>query len=277
MLFPIHGEVPGGAGGWGSPEFDSPARPGHGEGGGPSQKARVHLPIERDLRWPVGLLRLRPVRRRAEASDPRPVVAPHGGAARRRGRPGVDAAHARGGLGGVRPPDELRGPAAAVPGRVQEAVARRPCDGGEVPGVRRAAGRRAAVQPDVQDLRRPPRGPRFGGVFAPGDRAGHVRRLQERDQLDPRAGTVRDRAAGQGVSERDHARELRVPGARVRADGDGVLRAAAPGRRGVRLLAQAAPALVHGHPRHPARPSAHVRPPEGIAVALLEADDGHRI
>src|SRR6266704_1412809 len=59
-----------------------------------------------------------------------------------------------GSVGGVGASDELRRPAAPMPWRVQEAVARRPRDGGEVPRVRRAARRRADVQPDVQDVRR---------------------------------------------------------------------------------------------------------------------------
>ncbi len=48
-------------------------------------------------------------------------------------------------------------------------------------------------------------------------------------QIDAAQAAVRDRADRQGVPERDHARELHLPHARVRADGDGVLR---PARRG---------------------------------------------
>ena len=133
------------------------------------------------------------------------------------------------GVGRLRPPDQLRRPAAPVPRRVQEALARRPREGRQVPRVRRPARRGAHVQPDVQDPRRPGRGLLLRGLPATRDRAGHVRRLQERAQLVARARALRHRAAGQGVPQRDHARQLRLPRARVRADGDGVLRQA--GRR----------------------------------------------
>src|SRR5437016_3899627 len=47
------------------------------------------------------------------------------------------------------------------------------------------------------------------------------------DQLDdPQEAALRDRPGRQVVPQRDHAGELRVPHPRVRADGDGVLRAA---------------------------------------------------
>ena len=65
-----------------------------------------------------------------------------------------------------------------------------------------------------------------GRVPAPRDRAGHLRQLQERADDDAQEAAVRHRADRQVVPQRDHARQLHLPHARVRADGDGVLRAA---------------------------------------------------
>ena len=71
------------------------------------------------------------------------------------------------------------------------------------------------------------------------------------DRLAPEA-PVRHRADRQVVPQRDHARQLPLPHARVRADGDGVLRQAGRGRAVVRLLDRGAPRLVRAL-RHPAR------------------------
>ena len=87
-----------------------------------------------------------------------------------------------------------------------------------------------AVQPDVRDLdrARPRRG--LARLPAAGDGAGHLRQLQERHLVAAREAAVRHRADRQELPQRDHARELPLPDARVRADGDGVLRAARPTR-----------------------------------------------
>ena len=55
-------------------------------------------------------------------------------------------------------------------------------------------------------------------------------------QFARRRAAVRHRAGRKVVSQRDHAGELHLPHARVRADGDGVLRAARRGRTMVRVL-----------------------------------------
>ena len=73
---------------------------------------------------------------------------------------------------------------------------------------------------------RPGQGVRVGRLPAPRDRAGHLHQLQERPAVLAQETAVRDRPGGQVVSQRDHARQLHLPHARVRADGDGVLRAA---------------------------------------------------
>ena len=69
------------------------------------------------------------------------------------------------------------------------------------------------------------------GLPAPRDRPGHLRQLQERPPDRPQEAAVRHRAGRQVVPQRDHAGQLHLPHARVRADGDGVLRAARPRRR----------------------------------------------
>ena len=65
----------------------------------------------------------------------------------------------------------------------------------------------------------------------PRDRAGHLPRLQAGAAVRAPQAAVRHRAGRQVVPQRDHARQLHLPHARVRADGDGVLRPARRGRR----------------------------------------------
>ena len=98
----------------------------------------------------------------------------------------------------------------------------------KLPRVRRRALRAAPVQPDVRDPRRPRRRRGLRGLPAAGDRAGHLHQLQERAQLRPQEAAVRDRPDRQVLPQRDHPRQLHLPHPRVRADGDGVLRAARP-------------------------------------------------
>ena len=97
-----------------------------------------------------------------------------------------------------------------------------------LPGVRRRAERAARVQPDVRDDDRPGEGRGLDGLPAARDRAGHLPRLQDDAPVRAPQAAVRHRAGRQVVPQRDHARQLHLPHARVRADGDGVLRAARP-------------------------------------------------
>ncbi len=100
------------------------------------------------------------------------------------------------------------------------------------------------VQPDVRDERRRRRRRFEQGLPPPRDRPGHLRQLQERARHLPREAAVRDRPGRQELPQRDHAAELHLPLARVRADGDRVL--LPPRRVGslVRLLAEDAVRLV---------------------------------
>ena len=70
-----------------------------------------------------------------------------------------------------------------------------------------------------------------GRLPAARDRAGHLRQLHQRPDDDAQEAAVRHRADRQVVPQRDHAGQLRLPDPRVRADGDGVLRAARGRRR----------------------------------------------
>ncbi len=150
---------------------------------------------------------------------------------------------------------------------VRAALPRRPPRGArvraqtvEAPGRNRRVrpDRGARLQPDVRDDDRPGQGVGRDRLPAPGDRAGHLHQLQERAAVLAQETAVRDRAGGQVVPQRDHARQLHLPHARVRADGDGVLRAAGRGAAVVRALARRARALVH-RARHPPRPPAPAR------------------
>ena len=84
----------------------------------------------------------------------------------------------------------------------------------------------------------------------------------------PQEAAVRHRPDRQVVPQRDHPRQLRVPHPRVRADGDGVLRAARRGRAVVRVLVPAALPVVP-RPRHPRGQAAPAAPRRRRAQPLL--------
>ena len=114
-----------------------------------------------------------------------------------------------------------------------------------VPRRRRTAVRPTALQPDVQDVHGPGRG--RGGCHLPaaGDRAGLVRQLQERPAVVAQEAAVRHRPGRQVVPQRDQPGQLRLPDARVRADGDAVLRPAR-GRSRCRIRGPGCPRDGHG-------------------------------
>ena len=247
--------------------------------------ARLRLPLVGDLRRPRVGLRLRALRRPAQAEHPRPLARGDGAGARRhrRARHGDHPPPAR--VGGVGPRRRIQRSARRLPD-VQAALPRGPARAVAVRQEAEQAPRRAhrvrpdraaAVQPDVRDDDRARAGVRREGLPPARDRAGHLRQLQERAPARPAASAVRDRQRRrQVVPQRDHARQLPLPDARVRADGDGVLR---PARRldglvpllgaGARRLVPALrPARVHA-----ARPRAHRRG----ALALLERDERPRV
>ena len=87
----------------------------------------------------------------------------------------------------------------------------------------RHADRAAGVQPDVQNHRRRVGRGRGRGLSPPRNGPGHLRQLQERLRQHAGAGPLRHRPDRQELSQRDHAAELHLPLAGVRADGDRVL------------------------------------------------------
>ena len=107
---------------------------------------------------------------------------------------------------------------------------------GETPGLRPHRG--ARLQPDVRDDGRAGQGGGLDRLPAARDRPGHLPQLQELPAVRAQEAAVRDRPDRQELPQRDHARQLHLPHARVRADGDGVLRAARRGGPVVRVLAQ---------------------------------------
>ena len=104
--------------------------------------------------------------------------------------------------------------------------------------------RGARLQPDVRDHGRPGEGGGVDRLPAARDRAGDLPELQELPAVLAQEAAVRDRPDRQELSQRDHARQLHLPDAGVRADGDGVLRPARRRRTVVRALARRADALV---------------------------------
>ena len=216
------------------------------------QAARLRVPLLGDLRRCRLDLRLRPLRRAAEDERQERVVAGDAAGARRhRGdRLGDPAAPAR--VGGLGPPRRLHRPAGRLP-HVRPALPRRSPGRAAVraqtiqaPGRDRRvrADRGARLQPDVRNDDRPGEGVGRDRLPAPGDRPGNLHQLQERAAVLAQETAVRDRAGGQVLSQRDHAGQLHLQDARVRADGDGVLRAARRGAAVVRALAVRARALV---------------------------------
>ena len=221
------------------------------------------FPSSRDLRRHQRGLGLRPARRRAEEQRQARLVAGDGPGARRHRRARRGDPHAPAGVGHVGPRRVVQRPAGRVPDRPpalppRRAARRRGPDGDraarpddrrtprpEVPGRRRPAVGAAPVQPDVQDVHGPGRGGRGGHLPAPGDGPGLVRQLQERPPVDAQEAAVRDRPDRQDLPQRDQPGQLRLPDARVRADGDAVLRPPrGRGRGRVRGVAAAAPGLV---------------------------------
>ena len=171
-------------------------------------------------------------------------------------------------------PRRLHRPAGRLP-HVQAALPRRPPRGGPRrrrrarghplrPGALEAAGRPrrlrphrgARVQPDVRDQRRPRARLRLDRLPAPGDRPGHLPPVQADAPVRAPPAAVRHRPDRQVVPQRDHAGQLRLPHARVRADGDGVLRPARPGAAMARPLARGAHELVRAARHRPRQAAA---------------------
>ena len=169
-------------------------------------------------------------------------MADDGPAPRRCRRAGWRHPHAPACVGSVGARGEFHRPAGRVPQLPQAVPARRSPEGRRARGrvarqearplgralseLRRAQARGpAAVQPHVQDVRRTGRGHRIHRVAPAGNGAIDLRRLRERPADDAKEAPVRDRADRQGVPQRDHPRQLHLPIARVRADGDAVLHA----------------------------------------------------
>ena len=227
------------------------------------QAAGLDLPRLGDLRRHRQHLRLRALRRAPEAQRDGRVVARDGAGARRHRRPGLGDHPAPAHVGGLRAPGRLHRPAGRLP-HVQAALPGRPSGRAAVraqalgpPGGGQAVRphRGARLQPDVRDHDRPREGGRRDGLPAPGDGAGHLPRLQADAAVRAPAAAVRDRPGRQVVPQRDHAGQLHLPHARVRADGDGVLRAPRSGAAVVRVLVRRAPRLVRAagdRPRAPA-------------------------
>src|SRR5438094_680864 len=246
-----------------------------GQGGEPLQAAGVRRCRRRDLRGPRLESRLRAARRRAQAQRQGGVVAGGRDRTRRRGRDRCGDHHASGGLGGLRAPRRLHRPARRLQ-ELQAALPRRRRPRRALPRVRRRADRGAAVQPHVQDPRRSDGGHGARRLPPSGDGAGHLRQLPQRRRDVAPEDPLRHRADREVVPQRDHARQLPLPDARVRADGARVLRAARRGRPLVRTLARRAPALVH-RPRSRARAAPRAATRGRRARPLREGVLRHRV
>ena len=156
------------------------------------------------------------------------VVALDGPAARRRRRPGRGDPRPAGGVGGVGPPRDLHRPAGGLP-QVQGALARRQ-DRRRLPQLRVDASSptRADFNLMFKTPGRPGRGRGRDRLPATRDRPGDVHQLPQRPDHDAAQAALRHRPDRQVVPQRDHPAELRLSHARVRADGDGVLRRRRP-------------------------------------------------
>ena len=207
--------------------------------------ARVRLPVVRHLRRPRLVVRLRPLRRPPERQRQgrMAALADPGARGRRCPRLGDHPQPARSGSPpGTSPDSRIRSSTAE-----RASCASAPTSSSRAPA---ASGPRSTLarSPDC-DLTEPREfnlmfetfvGPvredASRAYLASRDGAGHLRQLQERHLVDARQAAVRHRTDRQELPQRDHARQLPLPHARVRADGDGVLRPAGRGRRVAPLL-----------------------------------------
>ena len=136
--------------------------------------------------------------------------------------------------------------------------------------------RAAPVLRVAEDLPRGHRGRGRPALPASRDRAGHLPQLRQRRHQRTQEAAVRHRPDRQELPQRDHAGQLHLPHARVRADGDGVLRQAGRGRGVAPVLDRRAHPLVH-RPRHHVGEPASLRAPQGQAEPLLQAHRRHRV
>ena len=97
--------------------------------------------------------------------------------------------------------------------KARRQAARERSQGHRLPRVRhpRRVDRTARLQHDAAHPPRAGRGREQPALPAPRDRAGHLRRLQERDDLLAFQAAVRHRQHGQVLPQRDHARQLHLP------------------------------------------------------------------
>ena len=248
-------------------------------------QARVRLPVVGDLRRARLVVRLRPLRRPAQGERQGALARGDGAGARRHRRARLGDHPPPEGLGGIRARHRASPTRSSTAARARSASApttspRSSAGASAEQAPRRDAGLRpdrgAPVQPHVRDPRRAGRGDRAAGVPPPGDRPGDLPQLQERRPARAAQAAVRDRAGRQVVPQRDHPRELHLPHARVRADGDGVLRAACRGGRVVPLLDRPAGRVVRPL-RDPAGGPSGARARGRRALALLERDERHRV
>ena len=243
----------------------------HGDGAHDGQdrlaepETGLRLPLLGDLRRARLVVRLRPLRRPPQGERQGALARGDGAGARRHRRARLRDHPPPEDLGDVRARRRLHRSAR----RLQDVQAPVPGRSPRRPGARGAAlraqaeqaprrddgvrpHRATAVQPHVRDARRSGRGDGPDGLPPTRDGAGDLRQLQERRPAGATEAPVRDRPGRQVVPQRDHARELHLPHARVRADGDGVLRPPGRGRRVVPLLDRRAARVVHAL-RDPAR------------------------
>ena len=259
----------------------------HGQDRRALQAPWPDLPGLGDLRRHRQHLRLRPLRRPVEEQrGQRLVEGDDPGARRHRGaRLGDHPAPAH--LGGVGAPGRLQRPARPVPRQVQAALPRGPpARGGRgarrgsgqagLPGMRGRAHRAPAFQPHVRDDDRPGEGGGLHRLPAARDGPGHLPRLQDHAPVRAQEAALRHRPDRQVLPQRDHARQLHLPHARVRADGDGVLRAAGRGREVAPALDGAADGVVR-LARRGSRQAAPAPARPRRAVALQLRHERHRV
>ena len=244
------------------------------------QAPRPDLPRLRDLRRHRQHVRLRALRRPAQAQRDRRVVARDGvrsattssrwtrrsSSTRARGRrPGTSRASPTRWSTARKCKQRFRAdhiPELAVPAQAVGAP-------GRVPGATCELTEAREFNLMFQTTIGPVPGGGLDGLPAAGDGAGHLPRLQADAPVRAQEAAVRHRPGRQVVPQRDHARQLHLPHARVRADGDGVLRPAGPGAAVVRVLVRGAAGLVHAA-RHRARAPAPAPARRRGALALLE-------
>ena len=228
----------------------------------PRKKTRIRIPRRRNLRRNALRMGLRSFGNRTQRQHKTPVVENHGHNAPRRCRSRHlrNPAHKR--MGSLRTRKRIQRPAYRM-SLMPQAAPRRHNAGSIRTQARthaakqrrhalsrlrnkRTVDRTARLQHDAANPFRTRRRRKLATLPATRNRAGNLRRLQKRSRIVKTKTAVRNRKHRQKFQKRNNARKLHLPHARIRTDGNGILRQTRRRRTMAPVLDRRPHALVHG-------------------------------